>query len=98
MFVAGKLNPNYKVLRYTRRPQIMYYIITYFYKDENLNIGIENALIDQDPLEWLVNNRKSYPDYEYTLLNYKEISKDQYDKYSNWINVDSLRSIFKAVK
>ncbi len=58
-----------------------YYFISYACRSKkSMQSDFGNALIDIHPLEWQVQQYK-YEKAAYTLLFYKEISKQEYDRF-----------------
>lgn len=63
-----------------------YYFISYTWRllgDDKQHFS--NMLIDKHPLDWLVNTKRHEKEV-YVLLSYNEISKEQYQAYSDSIN------------
>jgi len=55
-----------------------YYFISFMYGASEKTL--ENAVIDEHPLEWQKYSNKSYPG-QYKLKDWEEISKEEYQKH-----------------
>jgi len=68
---------------------LKYYLVSYSYKDSTFKVQNANAVIDKNPFDWLLyrverdyeRNQKEKKHFEnYVLLNFWELTKEQYDK------------------
>jgi len=66
-----------------------YYLVTYSWRDSTFKVLTANAVIDKNPFDWLLyrverdyeRHQKEKKHFEnYVLLNFWELTKDQYDK------------------
>ena len=57
----------------------MYYFVSYVWRKRGtVDHHISNAIIDVHPLDWIIKSREFESDY--TLINYQEISEQDYFK------------------
>jgi len=67
--------------------ELKYYFVVYLWRNYGLGWNCSSELINIHPIAWLVKLREKYgKEAEYELVNWKEISKELYDKYKETID------------
>ena len=64
----------------------MYYFISYIAEIEDGNRFKwlpENSVINEHPIQWVINCRKDFPDNNYVLLNWKELTETEYNSFKD---------------
>jgi len=64
----------------------MYYFISYIAKIQDGHQFMwlpENAVINQHPIEWLVEVRNEFPDIPHFIVNWNEITEQVYNQFKD---------------